>query len=729
MDETVLLTAGEGGTDMVSTDAAVRADLAKVAAPQGKISRLDSVSVLTCAGLKANMLEAVGKGFFWKEQDASIVLPTNIKRLSYIRSTGTQRIDTGLVPNINTRIEIEGEFSSGTVHLGNVPYGTSNGMYWILDNSSGPSYFGNGYVDIIKNNVHMTGTLGTVYKIRIDKTGFYVNEQLSAEWKITPTVMTAKTNLLLFGSTGGSYNTPTDIYYSCNIYDGDNLVREYIPAKDIITGECGLFDVINNRFDANISSEKFIEGDEIYIDDLSYYQNMAPWISSSMKNEAILSRTNYGKLYNTSIRQGVFLPGTSPENEYFTVLSRLHKMYESLLICNVNKDLREIVVKYSIGPSGTQVLSTIESIINCFNMYADLDECNKLRLEVSDKLFETDFGTESVSEKITDGFYSLIPIEIDSRSSIKSDEVRNARITTGASATFNYNYCDKYELSLNLSVVKTDKTNGNEIGRSTLSVSRIYDSDTLRSSLTLPGTMSYSVKNGVLYKDKNIFAYGVVNTTNRFVLLRNGAILDLEDDSLEPNIKLASNLLLIKYIQSTGSQRIDTGIYPTINTRIEIKGEFLSGNVHLGNVSYGASQNGIVWILDNSSDASYFGDGRVDIVKTNVGMTGTQGVIYDICIDKNGFKVNGITKASWKSTPTTMYSDHSLFIFGTVGGSYNAPADKFYRCTIYDNDDIVCDLVPVIRNDGVVGMYDYLTDRFLENVGTGIFIGGEVITE
>ena len=51
---------------------------------------------------------------------------------------------------------------------------------------------------------------------------------------------------------------------------------------------------------------------------------------------------------------------------------------------------------------------------------------------------------------------------------------------------------------------------------------------------------------------------------------------------------------------------------------------------------------------------------------------------------------------------------------------------KIYYFKIYDNNNnLICDLVPCYRkSDGVIGMYDLVSDVFRTNLGTGTFTKG-----
>ena len=66
----------------------------------------------------------------------------------------------------------------------------------------------------------------------------------------------------------GSNPTPFKAYnmklYECNIYEGDSLVRHYIPCYKRTTGEPGLYEMCNNEFFISEGTEAFIKGPDVY---------------------------------------------------------------------------------------------------------------------------------------------------------------------------------------------------------------------------------------------------------------------------------------------------------------------------------------------------------------------------------------------------------------------------------------------------------------------------------
>lgn len=181
----------------------------------------------------------------------------------------------------------------------------------------------------------------------------------------------------------------------------------------------------------------------------------------------------------------------------------------------------------------------------------------------------------------------------------------------------------------------------------------------------------------------------------------------------------------LAYIQSSGTQCIDTGFKHNQNTRVVMDAQVTTApSAHawlfegrISNASAAKSLfllNGTTWTSDynsNSNRASFSG----------IGATSRVSVDYN----KNVLTING-NKKTW--TQATFQSDYNLVIFaantgGTIAGYISA---KLYSCQIYDNDVLVRDFVPCINASGEVGLYDLVGKQFYGNAGTGVFIGSEV---
>lgn len=178
----------------------------------------------------------------------------------------------------------------------------------------------------------------------------------------------------------------------------------------------------------------------------------------------------------------------------------------------------------------------------------------------------------------------------------------------------------------------------------------------------------------------------------------------------------------VQYIQSTGTQYVDTEFIPNANTRIFMDVENPS---HPSNGSYFGARsivsatdpNANVMVIMSSGGlrSDYYGNN----VSTNTYPSGRH------IIDKNKNIVT-IGNTSIVNAGSTGSSTYALFIFGTnTAGAFSlAGYLKLYSCQIYDNGTLIRNYIPCINPDGEAGLYDTVNSKFYGNAGTGVFFAG-----
>ena len=194
---------------------------------------------------------------------------------------------------------------------------------------------------------------------------------------------------------------------------------------------------------------------------------------------------------------------------------------------------------------------------------------------------------------------------------------------------------------------------------------------------------------------------------------------------------LPSGYTELEYIETTGTQYIDTGVIPTLNTKVRVR--FLP-----------VAQNGIGFFgarTPASGTANRFTCTTFSLgTQLSAGMTVNEwpdfrisnyvGNLYDITIENGSTKVNGMTY----TTPTNTSVDFGNNTFKLIGVKDNGDIEndtqaKYYLCQIWESGVLVHYLVPVRRNsDNVVGMYDTVTNTFFTNAGTGTFTAGSTVS-
>lgn len=190
----------------------------------------------------------------------------------------------------------------------------------------------------------------------------------------------------------------------------------------------------------------------------------------------------------------------------------------------------------------------------------------------------------------------------------------------------------------------------------------------------------------------------------------------------------------IKYLESTGTQYIDTGFKPSNNTRIVLDIEmgdlqgfiygarkastssdmfflyaYTSGNKK--NVRRGyASNNPILSADDTLPYRRLFIDNNKRVLN-----------IYE---DDTAIITNTLTAATF-DTSVSLY----LFSCNTNGSEGNFSAGKIYSCKIYEDGVLVRDFIPALDANNVPCLFDKVEGKCYYNAGTGQFIAGYLPAE
>ena len=173
----------------------------------------------------------------------------------------------------------------------------------------------------------------------------------------------------------------------------------------------------------------------------------------------------------------------------------------------------------------------------------------------------------------------------------------------------------------------------------------------------------------------------------------------------------------LEYIQSSGTQYIDTGFKPNQSTKIEL--DVLSAEGTSSNIPYifgtqDSSNNYFVatWVLGYGSGMVTTGinlyDGKFHVVKVE------NGALY-----KDGSIIAQRTVSSF-SIGVPIF----LFAVNSSRQSMGYGACKLRSCKIYNNGMLVRDFIPCKNPSGVIGLWDDVNSVFYQNAGSGTFISG-----
>lgn len=189
---------------------------------------------------------------------------SGIDLVEYIESSGTQFFDTGYIPNNNTRVVMDCEvltfetavyFGVCTVASGSTGNAQTYDTFILNGTSTRTSHFGS------------TVTANGVAKGRVIVDRNKNVAKFGDSITITNSAMTGSSafNLYLLARNIGGSSADWQIdmrLYSCQIYDGETLVRDYMPCYDPDGVAC-LYDMVNGEYVYNAGTGEFVAGERL----------------------------------------------------------------------------------------------------------------------------------------------------------------------------------------------------------------------------------------------------------------------------------------------------------------------------------------------------------------------------------------------------------------------------------------------------------------------------------
>ena len=174
----------------------------------------------------------------------------------------------------------------------------------------------------------------------------------------------------------------------------------------------------------------------------------------------------------------------------------------------------------------------------------------------------------------------------------------------------------------------------------------------------------------------------------------------------------------LEYIQSSGTQYIDTGRKLTQDSDITIDFKLINNNKSVGilGARESAAKNNLAMFRDGDLFVGDFSEYPKYRFKTNSSFNRTK-----IRMNKTGVLVNGVLNTSWSGvanfeTPT----NGLIFDVGNNNWTGNKAVMQLYSYT----DGNTQKLVPCLDTEGVPCMYDLVSQKPFYNAGTGSFTWG-----
>lgn len=193
----------------------------------------------------------------------------------------------------------------------------------------------------------------------------------------------------------------------------------------------------------------------------------------------------------------------------------------------------------------------------------------------------------------------------------------------------------------------------------------------------------------------------------------------------ESKRRLPKGFKEVEYLQSSGTQWIDTGFIPTENTRT-VAGLYTTSTANKN--WFGA--NGESQVAKGCYCFNAFSATQVEYLFGNVRWERANYVavnkVFTVDFSKNGIYIDNVLVATPSYTDFGT-GDRTMTLFVRKGGTAYI-SGRIYFLQMYDNGTLVRDFIPCLDNNNTPCMYDLVGQKAYYNAGTGSFTYGHTIT-
>jgi len=182
----------------------------------------------------------------------------------------------------------------------------------------------------------------------------------------------------------------------------------------------------------------------------------------------------------------------------------------------------------------------------------------------------------------------------------------------------------------------------------------------------------------------------------------------------------------LEYLESTGTQYIDTGVYvdDTYGYYIDAQKTQRGDRIAIGVKGSDNSR----WTYNVSEGNVVLGWNDLYVAQGSEHCDKERHVAYMNYLNSRQRILDGVTRDSIRQTLSSNAGTYSVPVFAGKWGSDIVDyywIGRIYAVKISRGSDIIRDFIPVRRiSDGVLGMYDTVSNTFFTNAGIGTFIAG-----
>ena len=684
-------------------------------------------------------------------------LPSAYQRIAYIECTGsTAYFDTGVTPNQDTKIDLEiyTYDTLGTAFW----YGcresatalaSIQALYYLRTTGDGER-FAYGTSNLYRT---LNQTLPLRRHIVQDKNKLYLDGTLVNTWEYStwtaPCSMAIGSLFSTSSKTLYTNGTTTRArFYYFKIWDNGTLVRDYVPCYRKYDNVAGMYDLVNNVFYENQGTGIFIKGGEItgnidmvlHNGDIVFEQGFTREASGivplSTPTASVGKDLKNYIIYGNSVQSK--LPSEYQEVEY---ISSSGSQYIDTGLEGKSGYTFETKVSFNSFPN---TYSYISGFGNSSSNRIYFTRCAKSSMTdgYTYSSNATNLSNYSVSANTIYEYKSIMKVG-------EQKYYRDGVLIGSASSTntvsygniwlFTADYINNPNGSVDAKIYYARYSYDGEIVRDFVPCYRKSDN----------AIGMYDLVEGKFYENKGSGTFTMGNNVTSLPT----PTKPIEIESVGDNeTELPLGYTEVEYLQSSGTQYINTNIYFDFSKNFRVVGKVINPDTTTRKIILSS------YISDNTNYASNsfeFGGtsnsqpGKFRTYFQKVGYTttsiwSTSALPQDTLLEYNTF----YSVTDGKCYTTINYGTDSLSYSGTVtsntdvatnplrffldyrsGASAIANPVKIGRTKIYKDDKLVGNFIPAKNSSNVLGMYDTVTKTFYTNNGTGTFTAGNEVAE
>ena len=238
--------------------------------------------------------------------------------------------------------------------------------------------------------------------------------------------------------------------------------------------------------------------------------------------------------------------------------------------------------------------------------------------------------------------------------------------------------------------------------------------------------VKYKKENEEDWKQSNNYSFTIDELGNYRVKIANNNIESNEKQIIAKT--LPSEYQQVEYIESTGTQYIDTKVVTSTQIQTNFDFEYTDINSSYNRIFGAAYSNGSQYGVrgDRSYMGYFYGELPTSKNETVSTVMLEVGKRYKIRFNENeNFYINDVAV---NMTTTNKVGWQNIFLFSHNGPDLLPSKIKLYSCTMFDNSNKIRNFIPCYhKSDNKPGLYDLVNNEFYTNQGTGDFEKGNDI--